>query len=220
MVCPGILAQRDQLKDILANLADKRVVLLGLGLFGGGEGAARFLAHRGARVIVSDLKTPHELAPVLGRLSDLPIQYELGPGSQNAGRDGLAALRPDLVVINPAVRKDAPLVRLWHDRGVPITTATSIFLVLCRAPVAAVTGSVGKSTTTAMLAAMLQQAGRSVRGGGNMGGSLLPVVDKIGSEEFVVLEMSSFQLEDLEGLRWKPHVAVLTNIIPNHCMSH
>jgi len=218
--CARVLSRRDRLKPVLDELAGKRVLLLGLGLFGGGEGAARFLAQRGARLTVSDLKTAERLAPVLERLSGFPIDYRLGPRSQSAGPGGLGSLRPDLVVVNPAIPRDAPIVRLWQQRGVILTSPMNVFLTLCRARVAAVTGSMGKSTTATMLGAMLQRTSRRTWLGGNIGVSLLPAVDEIAPDDVVVLEMSSFQLEDSGCLPWSPHLAVVTNITPNHLDRH
>ena len=188
-----------------------RVVLLGLGLFGGGEGAARFLAQKGAHVTVSDLKTAEHFAPVIERLSDLPIRYQLG------GHDLDEVVQADLVVVNPAVPRTSSVLRACRQAGIPLTSPMNIFLTLCLAPVAGVTGSTGKSTTTVMLGAMLREGRQgNVWVGGNIGVSLLPVVDKISADDVVVLELSSFQLEDTACLPWSPRVAVVTNITPNH----
>jgi len=186
------------------------VTVLGLGLFGGGEGAARYLAERGARVTVTDLKTAEELAPTLERLKGLPIRYQFGAH----GLDELT--RADLVVANPAVPRGSELLRACRAEGVPLSSPMNLFLALCRAPIAAVTGSVGKSTTAAMLAAMLRVAGRETYLGGNIGRSLLPELDRITPSAAVVLELSSFQLEDAAHLPWSPHLAVVTNVCPNH----
>ncbi len=204
------LCSHEALQSITRNLSNSKAVLVGLGLFGGGEGAARFLANRGANVLVSDQKSAERLAPALDRLSDLPLCYQLG---ENRIED---IVRADLVVVNPAVPRDGELVRTCWDEGVPVTSPMNLFLSLCPAPIAAVTGSVGKSTTTSMLAAMLNNGPRTVRVGGNMGISLLPEIDNISNDEIVVLELSSVQLEDAAHLPWSPHVAVVTNIIPNH----
>lgn len=204
------LCSQTTLQNIADNLSGLRVVLVGLGLFGGGEGAARFLATHGANVLVTDQKPAERLAPALDRLSDLTICYHLG---DNKIEDVVQA---DLVVLNPAVPRDCELVRACHDAGVPVTSPMNVFLALCPARIAAVTGSVGKSTTTSMLASMLDTGPRTVFLGGNMGISLLPVIDEISENDLVVLELSSVQLEDAAHLPWSPHVAVITNIIPNH----
>ncbi|MDP6370602.1 MAG: UDP-N-acetylmuramoyl-L-alanine--D-glutamate ligase [Planctomycetota bacterium] len=187
-----------------------RAVVLGLGHFGGGEGAARFLAGRGWAVLVTDLKSADELARAIGRLSDLPIEYRLG------GHRPEDLLGADLVVVNPAVPRTAPILGQARSAGVALSSSMNLFLALCPAPVAAVTGSTGKSTTAAMLAGMLAQTGRRVHLGGNIGVSLLPVLDQMRPEDMVVLEISCFQLEDAGCLPWSPSVAVVTNLTPNH----
>jgi UDP-N-acetylmuramoylalanine--D-glutamate ligase len=159
---------------------------------------------------VTDLKTADQLAPAIEALSDLPIHYTLG------GHKTEELVEADLVVVNPAVPRHSKLLQACHKARVPLTSEMNMFLALCRAPVAAVTGSVGKSTTTAMLATMLRAGGHTVHLGGNIGICLLPLVDDITPDDFVVLEISSFQLEDAACLEWSPHVAVVTNITPNH----
>jgi len=200
----------ERLRGLLSNLSGKRVVVLGLGMFRGGEGAARFMASRGARVLVTDLKQADQFAPVLKRLSDLPIEYQFG------GHRIEDIVHADLVVANPAVPRQSPILARVHEAGVPLSSPMNVFLTLCPAPVTAVTGSIGKSTTTAMLAAMLRQAGRRVHLGGNIGVSLLPALGHISHRDVVVLEISCFQLEDTASLPWSPHVAVITNLTPNH----
>jgi len=207
---PAPLCSREKLLEILARVAGRHVVLMGLGMFGGGEGAARFLAQRGAHVTVTDLKTADQLAPALQRLSGLPIRFRLGE------HDVEEMTRAELIVVNPAVPKTSELLRACQAAGVPLTSPMNMFLALCRAPVVAVSGSTGKSTTTAMLFGMLQQGGRPVRLGGNIGICLLSCLDQIGPHELVVLELSSYHLEDAAHMQWSPHVALVTNLTPNH----
>ncbi|MFW6457164.1 MAG: UDP-N-acetylmuramoyl-L-alanine--D-glutamate ligase [Planctomycetota bacterium] len=204
------LCSGDTLRGILRDLSGQNAVLVGLGLFGGGEGAARYLATHGANVLVTDQKPAERLTPALDRLADLPLCYRLG---ENDIED---ILKADLVILNPAVPRDGELVRACAEANIPITSPMNLFLTLCPAPIAAVTGSVGKSTTTSMLASMLEMDQRSTHLGGNMGISLLPQIDSIGKTDLVVLELSSVQLEDAAHLPWSPHVGVITNIIPNH----
>jgi UDP-N-acetylmuramoylalanine--D-glutamate ligase len=207
---PVRLCPAQRLKSILENLDGRRVVLVGLGMFSGGEGAARYLVSRGARLLVTDLKDAGILAPVLRRLSDLPIEYRLG---EHRFED---VEKADLLVANQAVPRTAPLLRHAAQCGVPLASPMNCFLTLCPAPVAAVTGSVGKSTTTVMLAAMLSAGGRRVHLGGNIGINLLPRLSEIAPGDIVVLEISCFQLEDAACLPWSPHVGVVTNLTPNH----
>ncbi|MBL7139526.1 MAG: UDP-N-acetylmuramoyl-L-alanine--D-glutamate ligase [Planctomycetes bacterium] len=191
----------------------RAVTVMGLGLFGGGVAAARFFAERGARVTVTDLKTADALAPSVAALEGLPVTLHLG------GHEPADFAAADLLVVSPAVPKDSPYLAMARKAGVEITSEMNLFVEACAAPIAGVTGSAGKSTTTALLGAMLARC-RSTRVGGNIGKSLLEDLDAIRPDEVVVLEMSSFQLEDLAALRTSPHVAVVTNISPNHLDRH
>ncbi|MFW6188859.1 MAG: UDP-N-acetylmuramoyl-L-alanine--D-glutamate ligase [Planctomycetota bacterium] len=208
------LCGRQELAALTDDLAGRRVTLMGLGTFGGGVGAATFLARRGARLTVTDLRTEAELRPSVEALRDLPVRYRLG------GHRERDFARADLVVASPAVPRANRFLRAAHEAGARLTSPMNIFLALCRAPIAAVTGSNGKSTTTALLAHMLKSAGHTVWLGGNIGISLLPELDRIGPAHQVVLELSSFQLQDAGALRWSPPMAVVTNITPNHLDRH
>lgn len=192
----------------------QRVTILGLGVFGGGAGAARYFAERGARVHVTDLRPEAELKESLDALSDLPVSYHLGEHSPAdfAGTD--------LVVVNPAVPPDAPGLAMAREAGARIDTEINLFLKHCPAPVTAITGTHGKSTTAAMLGDMLRAAGMRAWVGGNLGGSLLPSVDGIRQKDAVVLEVSSFQAQRLRWLRKSPHVVVALNLTPNHLDRH
>lgn len=192
-----------------------RVTVMGLGAFGGGEGAARFLAARGARVTITDLKPEQELQPAMQRLAGVAgIDFRLG---RHEPVDFTSA---DLLVVNPAVPRDSPYLRLAAAAGIPLTSEMNLFWLHHRGRVVGVTGSNGKSTTSALTHALLQSGGVPCRLGGNIGVSLLPDVDGIGADEWVVLELSSFQLDDLDHLRRSPAVAIVTNFTPNHLDRH
>jgi UDP-N-acetylmuramoylalanine--D-glutamate ligase len=187
---------------------------MGLGLFGGGTGAARYLAAGGARVTVTDLKDAAALAPSLRALEGLPITFHLG------GHVAADFSEADLVVVNPAVDKRAnEFVRLAREAGAELTSEMNLFFAACPAPIVGVTGASGKSTTTALLGEMLARL-RPARVGGNIGKSLLEELPRIRPGETVVLELSSFQLEDLARIGRSPRVAVVTCISPNHLDRH
>lgn len=190
------------------------MTILGLGLFGGGVGAARYFAERGARVIVSDLRDETALRESIHALRDLPITYRLGA---HAPEDFAGA---DLVIVNPAVPPGAPALELAHRSGAQLDTAVNLLLRLCPAPVAAVTGTHGKSTTVALLGEMMKAAGRRTWVGGNLGGSLLPSLGEISPGDVVVLEISSFQAQRLAWERTSPHAAAVLNLSPNHLDRH
>jgi UDP-N-acetylmuramoylalanine--D-glutamate ligase len=192
-----------------------RVLVMGLGSFGGGLGVVRFLAERGAEITVTDTRPAGELADAIGELSDISgLQFRLG------GHDEADFRRADLVVVNPAVRRDNPYLEFARAASIPLTSEMNLFWQWNPAPVVGVTGSNGKSTTTALIHSILTQAGRRAWLGGNIGVSLLSQVGQIQPDDVVVLELSSFQLTDLGRLQVSPGVSVITNFSPNHLDWH
>jgi len=193
----------------------QRVTIMGLGHFGGGARAARWLARRGAEVTVTDLADETVLADSLAALADAPIaRFHLGGHREADFREA------DLVVVNPAVRPDSPFLALARESAVRLTSEIELFLEACPARIIGVTGSNGKSTTAAMIAAILRAEGSRTWLGGNIGGSLLERLDEMAAADWVVLELSSFQLWHLSrGVRM-PGVAVVTNCSPNHLDWH
>jgi len=197
-----------------------RVTVMGLGLFGGGAGTARYLAREGARVTVTDLKTEADLAESVELLSGTPAELHLG------GHDMADFTDAGVVVANPAVRPGSEFLAAARRAGVSVTTAAELAFRRCRElelPVIGVTGSNGKSTTTAMIGAML--SGRRPPApeplvGGNIGGSLLEELGSAKRGTPVVMELSSFQLHHLGAAGLSPHVAVVTNLAPNHIEWH
>jgi len=202
--------------------AGKRVVVMGLGRFGGGLGVSRWLCGQGARVLVTDQADAEALSNSLAALAGLPIETRLG------GHDARYLDGCDILVVNPAVdKRRSAFFRAAVARGIPWTSEMNLFLERCRGRLVGVTGSVGKSTTTAMIGAVLEAAARSGRWrhgrvwlGGNIGKSLLDELPAIGERDVVVLELSSFQLEDAAGLGRSPHIAVATNLRENHLDRH
>ena len=200
---------------MFATFRGQRVTVMGLGRFGGGVGAVRFLAERGARVTVTDLASEKTLAESLAQIDGLPLErIRLG------GHDEVDFRDADLIVASPAVPIDHPLLAAAEAAGVSVTTEIGLFWSHCRGRIIGVTGSVGKSTTAAMVHAILEAAGKTAWLGGNIGGSLLPVVDRIASDDWVVLELSSFQLERIGRQKLRPQIAVVTNFHANHLDRH
>lgn len=196
-------------------LKGKRVTVMGLGRFGGGLGVAKWLHNQGANVLVTDMASADALA---APLAELPKGMETRLG-EHAEADFTSA---DLIVASPAVAKpwNNPYLNTAAAAGVPITT--EIGLAIERLPdrtrVIGVTGTAGKSTTSAMLARALEAAGQRVHLGGNIGGSLLEA--DIQPNDIVVLELSSFMLHWLGRSNWSPGTAVVTNLTPNHLDWH
>ncbi|HBV33270.1 TPA: UDP-N-acetylmuramoyl-L-alanine--D-glutamate ligase [Patescibacteria group bacterium] len=192
-------------------LKGKKVLVVGLGLQGGGLATVRWLLHQRARVSVTDLKNRRQLESSLKNLGHLPIKFVLG-------KHPLSLLRGvDLVVQNPAVPNSLPLIRRAERLGIPIEGEASIFLKMCPAPVIAVTGSKGKSTVASWLGFMFKNAGYHTMVAGNIRDRLmLSILPNINPNTKVVLELSSWQLENLGRFKLSPPLAVITNILPDH----
>lgn len=198
----------------MEDLSGRRVTVLGLGRFGGGIGVTRWLAEHGASVLVTDEAPPERLVESVGKLADLKnVEYRLGEHREKDFSDA------DLVVTSPAVRPTHPMLGVARAAGVPVTLEIRLFIERCPARVVGVTGTKGKSTTTALLGRMLQQKFRT-HVGGNLGGSLLPVLPRMSADDMVVLELSSFMLEHLAPMRWSPRVAVVTMVSQDHLDWH
>lgn len=208
---------------MIQNWQNKRVTVMGLGGFGGGVGVTRWLAANGARITLTDKSPAEKLRPALAQLAGLDLTLHLG------AHDVQDFKATDLVVVNPAVPESSEFLHAARDAGVPITTEINLFVERCPARCVGITGSVGKSTVTAMIGHVLTEGTQARRHGGtqgrvwvggNIGKSLLDGLGQINADDLVVLELSSFQLERTPLVRWSPHVAVITNITPNHLDWH
>lgn len=199
----------------LTKIAGRRVTVMGLGGFGGGVAAVRFLVERGAIVRVSDQRSAEQLEDSLAQLSDLDrIDWQLGEHQWSQFADA------DFVVLNPAIPPLHPIVQQLEASRIPLTSEMNLFWELNPGRVIAVTGSNGKSTTTALIHSIIQASRQRCWLGGNIGRSLLPHVDDIAIEDWVILELSSFQLHMLDRIRARPDIAVVTNFAPNHLDWH
>lgn len=196
------------------SLSGKRVGIIGAGATG--LAAAPVLCRAGALVSVYDAAQPEQLPPAVRDLSAC-AQLVLGepeyPGIEEH----------DLVIPSPGVPSGAPVLRRLAERGVPILSEIEVAYRLSAAPIAAVTGTNGKTTTVLMAAAVLRAAGRPVRAAGNVlaGGVQLPLIQAAETAEpgdWLVAEVSSFQLEWVS--RFRPRVAVVTNITADHMNRH
>jgi UDP-N-acetylmuramoylalanine--D-glutamate ligase len=198
-------------------LLDKTVLVMGLGRFGGGLDAAMFAARTARRVIVTDLAMEEKLVDSVHVLHALP-NVELHLGSH----DPADFERADVVIVNPAVPLDNPFVEIARRKGRLVTSQMGIFFQSCPARIVGVTGANGKSTTASLMAHLLDHAGESRSFGkvwlsGNIGERpLLTIQDQIAPDDIVVLEISSFQIEQLAAQHAGPHVALLTNLTANH----
>lgn len=187
----------------------KHVSVVGLGK--SNVALIRYLVRHGAFVTARDRKTPEELGAVFSELNALGVDFRLGPGYLE-DLSGAEAL-----FLTPGIPKDLPEILEAKAAGVPLSSEINLFFERCRAPVVAVTGSSGKTTTTTLIGSILEASGLKVHVGGNIGRPLIEIVDEIEESAVAVLELSSFQLELLET---SPQVAVVTNITPNHLDVH
>lgn len=198
-----------------AYFRDKRITMLGLGLLGRGVGDAAFLAQCGAVLTVTDKKTEEQLAESIEKLKDYPnIRFVFG-GHQES--DFTAA---DLVIKAAGVRLDSPEIAAAKSAGVPVAMSTALFAKIAMeggTKIVGVTGTRGKSTISHMIFHALTSAGKRAHLGGNVRGistlALLPQVEK---GDVVVLELDSWQLQGFGDLQISPHVAVFSNLMPDH----
>ena len=195
-----------------ADFAGRRVTIIGLGKGRTAAGIARFLVANGASVTITDPKTRDMLEEGIARLGAVPATLVLGPSSDDA-----ALADPDLVFVINGVRPRSATVQRAVHRGIPVLTEIGLFFRLCPAPIVGVTGTKGKSTTFTLITRILEKGSRRVVAGGNIGTSIIDLLPTIGSQDRVVLELSSFQLETLGR---SPHVAVITNVLEDHLDHH
>ncbi|UTC74818.1 UDP-N-acetylmuramoyl-L-alanine--D-glutamate ligase [Treponema sp. OMZ 792] len=193
----------------LENIKNKKVTVMGLGLNGGGVAAARFFARYGAEVTVTDLKTSEELRPSIEKLSSFAnIRFVLGEHRIEDFKEA------DLVIKNPGVKLEG---NVFLEAAKQIESDISVFLAISKAPILAVTGSKGKSSTVSALYYGLKKLGYNAFLGGNITVSPLSFFEETAQNTPVVLELSSWQLADLKtkGLL-KPKAAIITPIMPDH----
>jgi UDP-N-acetylmuramoylalanine--D-glutamate ligase len=189
------------------DVKDKRVTVAGAAR--SGLAAAELLARRGARVTLSDTRSD---APETVPLRALGVQLELG------GHQTETFTSADLVVLSPGVSPETPAVQAARDRGVPVIAEIELASRWLQGRVIAITGTKGKSTTTALTGRMLEAAGFKVTVGGNIGAPLSAQVGESTPETFHVVETSSFQLEQIDTFH--PWIAVMLNVSPDHLDRH
>ncbi|HWQ22735.1 MAG TPA: UDP-N-acetylmuramoyl-L-alanine--D-glutamate ligase [Gaiellaceae bacterium] len=187
-------------------LAGARVLVVGLAR--SGLAAAEALAARGAQVVGYDRDPGVEA----GRLRALGVEVVTGPEEETV----LTGI--DLVVKSPGVPGERPLVAGARARGIPVWSEIELGSRLLASPLLGVTGTNGKTTTSELLGAIFRAAGRPVEVAGNVGRPLTSLAGAVGPETWVVCELSSFQLEDVETLR--PEIGVLLNLEPDHLDRH
>jgi UDP-N-acetylmuramoylalanine--D-glutamate ligase len=191
-------------------LSGKRILIIGLGKTG--IAAVRFLARRGAEIVVTDEKPLSLLKDAFDELADVLPHFKFRAGGLAIGSD------IDLVVPSPGV---APLHEILSEavnRGIPVMSELELACRFLRRPMIAITGTNGKTTTTTLIGEILEGAGKKVFVGGNIGRPLIGYVDGKQEEEYVVIEVSSFQLQWIS--RFRPDIAILLNVTRDHVNYH
>ena len=197
------------------NYVGKKVIVIGAARQG--LAISRFLSNRGAQVILTDNRPAAELAFANASLADLPVEFAFG-GHPDSLLEGA-----DLVCVSGGVPLTIPFLTAARNQGVQLSNDSQIFLEECPAPVIGITGSAGKSTTTALVGLMAQKhfevknSKHRAWVGGNIGNPLIEDLDKMDEDDLAVMELSSFQLELMST---SPQVAAVLNITPNHLDRH
>lgn len=198
----------EKIKAFSQKISGKTVAVIGIGI--SNKPLIHFLQKYGASVVAYDKKTKEELGDIYTELSNSGVSFVLGEGY-------LDDIKEEIIFKTPGMRFDIePLVKV-REKGAWVTSEMEVFFDLCPAKIIAVTGSDGKTTTTTLIHRFLKESGVKTRLGGNIGRPLIDEVDEIGEDEWIVLELSSFQLHTMNK---SPDIAVITNITPNHLDVH
>lgn len=190
-------------------MKSKKVAFIGVGVTN--TDLIKLFLKKGIQVTVCDRKDPEKMGDVYGQLKSLGAEFCLG----DTYLDTLIDF--DVVFRAPGMYFNNPKLAEARKKGVVITSEMEVFFDLCPCKIYAVTGSDGKTTTTTIIAGLLEKSGKKVYKGGNIGKALLPLIEEINEDDVAVVELSSFQLI---SMRKSPDVAVITNIAPNHLDVH
>ena len=188
----------------------KRVLVVGLGK--SGIASALFLADHGARVAVSDTKSEEELHHEIPQLLDRGIVVEAGYHNERTFKE------QELIVISPGVPSDVPQLEQARQAGIPVIGEVELAARYLKGRIVAITGSNGKTTTTALTGEIIAAAGKKILVGGNIGTPAISFVETATDDAYIVLEVSSFQLETIETFH--PKIAVVLNVTPDHLDRH
>ena len=195
-------------EEYLDSLQNKTVAVIGIGV--SNQPLLKLLLDRGIAVTACDKKDRESLGIVAEQLEANGCRLRLGEGY-------LDDLTEDVIFRTPGMRPDLPQLTAAVERGSALTSEMEVFFEVCPCPKIAVTGSDGKTTTTTIIAELLRRAGKTVHLGGNIGHPLLAETGSMKPDDVAVLELSSFQLMTMTR---SPHIAVVTNLAPNHLDVH
>ncbi|MBI4435968.1 MAG: UDP-N-acetylmuramoyl-L-alanine--D-glutamate ligase [Candidatus Omnitrophica bacterium] len=194
----------------MINLSGKKVTVVGLGK--SGLSACQLLLREGAEVFVSEARSDPSLKQAAEVLTRKGVSMEFGGHTREWIRG------KDLVVMSPGVPFSSPPFQWAQSEKIPILSEIELGYLFCKGKIIAVTGSNGKSTTVTLLGKMLEEGGKRSFVCGNIGEPFCNHVLKVSEKDWVVLEVSSFQLEQCHS--FKPHIAILLNLSPNHLDRH
>jgi UDP-N-acetylmuramoylalanine--D-glutamate ligase len=187
-------------------LKNKKVLVVGMGTTG--KATSLFLKEKGAQITVSEIRSEEELLPNIKKLKSLGIAVETGGHRQQT------FLSSDLIVVSPGVPLEIPPLRAATKRGVEIVSEIELASHYIQTPIIAVTGTNGKTTTVKLIAEIFKASGKRIFLGGNVGTPLIEYVLNQHHEDYIIAEISSFQLEGIQG--FKPHISVLLNLHHDH----
>lgn len=198
----------DAFKVYFTSLKDRKIAVLGLGV--SNRPLVRLLLEFGCRVTGCD-RTPRE------KLDAEVLELEKLGATLSVGDGYLDGVEAEVLFRTPGMHPGNPAIQALQDRGAKVTSEMEVFFEVCPCTLIAVTGSDGKTTTTTLVSEMLKASGKTVWLGGNIGTPLLPLCRQMKKEDFAVVELSSFQLMDMER---SPQRALITNLAPNHLDIH
>lgn len=200
-------------QKIKKDLANKKILIIGLGLLGRGVADTKFLVKLGAKVTVTDLKSENVLKPSLKKLVNLPVKYILGKHRKEE------IIKADLILRNAGVPENSPYLKIASSHRIPVLMDETLLLkyVLPDIKVIGITGTRGKSTTTTLIYEILKKAGKRVHLAGNLENiASLPLIEKIKPNDFLVMELSSWQLQGFKAIKFSPQISVITSIFEDH----
>ena len=198
----------DAFEAYFTSLKDRKIAVLGLGV--SNRPLVRLLLEFGCRVTGCD-RTPRE------KLDAEVLELEKLGATLSVGDGYLDGVEAEVLFRTPGMHPGNPAIQALQDRGAKVTSEMEVFFEVCPCTLIAVTGSDGKTTTTTLVSEMLKASGKTVWLGGNIGTPLLPLCRQMKKEDFAVVELSSFQLMDMER---SPQRALITNLAPNHLDIH
>ena len=198
----------NKLDEFKYNVAGKNITVIGIGI--SNLPLIKYLVSLGANVTACDRRSAEDLGENYTELEKLGVKFNLGDGYLNN-------LSGDMIFKTPGMRYDVPELLKAKENGSIETSEMEVFFEVCPSHIIAVTGSDGKTTTTTLIHKMMTDAGYKTWLGGNIGNPLLTDTEKMKENDWVILELSSFQLHTM---RKSPEIAVITNISPNHLDMH